>query len=186
MELRRVRFRRRTHDLGVLMSEAMNLASVALKVTNRNGFELKDRYDGVPFKFPANATVSVPLDAAIHFFGFKPGAEPGTFVLQADFNHVCRRYGWGNPMRHKDEEMHDAMTRATTDAKTYFDNLEIKAVRREVVETPIEEDALPEPRVSAAELAAQDDQKADAEIVGGAVRPVSVPLVRRKGARETA
>ena len=40
-----------------------------LKVTNNNFFDLKDRYDGRDYVFPANKTVRCPEEAAKHIFG---------------------------------------------------------------------------------------------------------------------
>ena len=41
-----------------------------LQVTNRNDFDLKDRYNGIDYTFPANTTVALDEEAAKHIFGF--------------------------------------------------------------------------------------------------------------------
>jgi hypothetical protein len=41
-----------------------------LKITNKNEFDLIDRYDGHDYKFPAGKTVRCHENAAAHIFGF--------------------------------------------------------------------------------------------------------------------
>lgn len=41
-----------------------------LRVTNRNNFTLKDRFDGVDYVFKPNDPVVIEEDAARHFFGY--------------------------------------------------------------------------------------------------------------------
>jgi hypothetical protein len=41
-----------------------------LRVTNRNNFTLKDRYDGIDYIFKPNESVVIEEDAARHFFGY--------------------------------------------------------------------------------------------------------------------
>ena len=39
-------------------------------VTNRNAFPHEDRYDGRDYFFPQGEKVQVPVEAAVHMFGF--------------------------------------------------------------------------------------------------------------------
>lgn len=41
-----------------------------LRVTNRNNFTLKDRYDGVDYFFKPNESVVIEEEAARHIFGY--------------------------------------------------------------------------------------------------------------------
>lgn len=56
-------------------------------VTNRNAFIIRDRFDGVPYTFKPNETLSIPPDVAAHFFGWPGDRE--------DMNiHIAKRRGW--------------------------------------------------------------------------------------------
>lgn len=63
-----------------------------IKVTNKNDFDISDGYDGVPFVFPAKGSLVIPADAALHIFGWQPGADPKDV-----FRHVQRRWGYNTP-----------------------------------------------------------------------------------------
>jgi len=41
-----------------------------LRVTNRNSFTLKDRYDGIDYVFKPNESVVIEEEAARHIFGY--------------------------------------------------------------------------------------------------------------------
>lgn len=58
-----------------------------VRVTNGNPFQINDRFDGVPYEFPAGKTVVIPPEAAQHIFGF-PGDEADMHV------YMARRFGW--------------------------------------------------------------------------------------------
>lgn len=61
-----------------------------LRVTNRNDFPIRDRYDGVPYVFAPNESVDLPLDAAGHILGYP--AERDVMNL-----HMAKRWGWNRP-----------------------------------------------------------------------------------------
>ena len=48
-------------------------------VTNKNDFLHQDRYDGEDYFFPPGETVLLPVDAAVHLFGY--GLKDKTEVL---------------------------------------------------------------------------------------------------------
>jgi hypothetical protein len=56
-------------------------------VTNRNGFVIRDRFDGVPFTFKPNEPVTIPPDVASHFFGWPADRE----VMKV---YIAKRRGW--------------------------------------------------------------------------------------------
>jgi hypothetical protein len=60
---------------------------VMIRVTNRNSFMVRDRFDGVPVEFKPGETVSITPDQAFHFFGF-PGTPDEMAV------HMAKRFGW--------------------------------------------------------------------------------------------
>jgi len=62
-------------------------AYVMLKVTNRNHFTLRDRFNGVPVEFRPGVTVNITKDQAAHFFGW-PGTQDEMAV------HMAKRFGW--------------------------------------------------------------------------------------------
>lgn len=68
-----------------------------VRVTNGNSFAIDDRFDGVPYEFPAGQTVIIPPDAAQHIFGF-PGEEADMMV------HMARRFGWNRPEHYHPDE----------------------------------------------------------------------------------
>ena len=53
-------------------------------VTNQNDFRHSDRFDGEDFIFPSREKVLIPVDAAIHMFGYQ----------QADKSETLVRLGW--------------------------------------------------------------------------------------------
>lgn len=60
------------------------MRSTDIFVTNKNDFTHEDAYDGVEYVFPPNERVAVPVDAAVHMFGFN----------QPDKTTVLSRLGW--------------------------------------------------------------------------------------------
>jgi hypothetical protein len=61
-----------------------------VKVTNRNSFAMRDRFDGVPYDFKIGEPLSIPPQAAAHFFGWPGEAD----IMKA---HTCKRFGWNRP-----------------------------------------------------------------------------------------
>ena len=66
-----------------------------LKVTNRNEFDLHDRFNGVDYAFPKGGSTVVDEDVAKHIFGF--GAP--------DKIPYLTRLGWMQQSRQYDEAM---------------------------------------------------------------------------------
>jgi hypothetical protein len=92
-----------------------------VKVTNNNTFVLLDRFDGVPFQFLPGKPLSIPPDAAAHFFGW-PG-EPDLMRL-----YIAKRHGWNTPddiKRADDGRMRWEM---------WVDKIEISAVHFDLVQ----------------------------------------------------
>lgn len=120
----------------------MNASQVHVKVTNGNDFDIEDRFDGVPYPFKAGRTVTVPLEAAIHFFGFKVNPDTEQLSIEPDIEHVTRRWGWNTQDYIKDGLGKKIAAKITVAPVTY-----------EMVERAGEDDAetdLPSPRASAA------------------------------------
>lgn len=75
-----------------------------IKVTNGNTKPIKDKYDGVPFVFPAGGTVQLEYHVAQHFFGLPdPDFETGMIpaldteqVKEAIYHHMIQRYGYNS------------------------------------------------------------------------------------------
>jgi hypothetical protein len=57
-----------------------------LFVTNKNGFNHKDSFNGVEYAFPVDEEVLVPVEAAEHMFGFRRPNKSDNLV----------RLGWAN------------------------------------------------------------------------------------------
>lgn len=53
-----------------------------LVVTNGNDFDLRDRFNGIDYDFPAGASVAIGEDAAAHIFGFGEGDKIPTLIRQ--------------------------------------------------------------------------------------------------------
>jgi hypothetical protein len=62
-------------------------AHIRIKVTNRNDFTIRDRYDGVPYTFKPNDQVTVTQAVANHFFGWPGDLEQRTL-------YMAKRRGW--------------------------------------------------------------------------------------------
>ena len=41
-----------------------------VKIINTNDFTIEDMFDGVPYRFEPNKPLSIPLEAAAHFFAW--------------------------------------------------------------------------------------------------------------------
>jgi len=68
-----------------------------VRVTNRNAFLLSDMHDGVPYEFPPGVTVTIPVEAAAHMFGW-PAEEQEMHL------YMARRYGWNQPHHYKADD----------------------------------------------------------------------------------
>lgn len=71
-----------------------------VRVVNRNTFTIRDRCDGMPWKFPPHEPVVIPGEVAAHIFGF-----PGD--VNDMHSHMCKRFGWNQP-EHIDPKKMDA------------------------------------------------------------------------------
>lgn len=94
------------------------------RVTNKNTFAIKDRYDGKDYVFPPNKPVRVPMDVAAHCFGFHPW--PGMTqdeAFEAMLRYCAIRHGWNNS-KLQDEGTHIK----------YFENLDIVPITMHLVE----------------------------------------------------
>lgn len=95
---------------------------ISLKVVNHNDFAIEDRFDGVPYLFEPERSVSVPSDAALHMLGWYPGVD--MLIVK---NHIQKRWGWNTPDIIK-EKLHDK----------YFNALSFRPVTYKIVEVPEE------------------------------------------------
>lgn len=98
--------------------------TVHLKVTNRNKFPIKDMYDGVPFVFEPSKALKIPLDAAMHIFGWHPDA-----TNEDVRKYTCRRMGWNTA-----EMMKEGLDRQ------YFDKIKFQPITYKLVELSDEDD----------------------------------------------
>src|SRR5215471_15488020 len=71
-----------------------------VRVTNRNDFLIEDMHDGVPYRFPANETVTIYPEVAAHIFGY-PGDD--------EYRHLymSKRWGWNDPKIHHERDRHN-------------------------------------------------------------------------------
>ena|SRR5579862_8037536 len=121
----------------------MNTDSFNVKVTNKNDFDIEDRFDGIPYRMPAKKAVNIPYEAACHIFGvdFLPD-DSAAIDLDAIYRHLQRRWGWNLP-RDKDAP-------ASKDPRAIFDNMEFKVVALSLVEKDVSTGTkpMPDPRES--------------------------------------
>jgi hypothetical protein len=127
-----------------------------VEVVNRNGFTLRDMYDGVPYIFRPNEALSIPPQVANHIFGW-PGEG---YAMRL---HTCRRFGWNTPshMERDANRPHDLRTVADI----YFENIDVKTIEYDLVKR---ESAVPMPEDS--ELAERPEMDARAAVerpIGG-------------------
>ena len=107
-----------------------------VKVTNRNKFDIEERYDGILYTMASNKPVSLPYDAACHIFGVD-FAPSGTGHLDPDlreqaFSHIQRRWGWNRTSNIKE-------------SRANFDRIEFSLTHMVMVEQPAEVEELPAP-----------------------------------------
>lgn len=115
-------------DIAAQLGVAQNLSMV--RVTNRNGFVMSDRFDGVFFAFRPNKPETITHQAAMHFFGW-PG-EPQEMKV-----HTMKRFGWNRP-DYTGMDKNKSIDEMTLDGKTladrYWDNLKFEEVKYAIVE----------------------------------------------------
>jgi hypothetical protein len=94
-----------------------------VKVTNKNDFVMRDRFDGSPYTFVPHRPESIPPQAAAHFFGWPGDPE----VMKA---YTTKRFGWNRP-----EHIGADKTKPTSEqlADTYWANIVIEVVTFSVV-----------------------------------------------------
>jgi len=63
-----------------------------LRVFNLGETMFTDRHDGVPLRIKPGESKHVPLNVALHIFGWRPEATPDEL-----FRHIQRRQGWNTP-----------------------------------------------------------------------------------------
>lgn len=115
-------------DLNELEPQVMSV-----RVTNRNEFTIRDRFDGVLYTFEPHRPVSVPIDAANHIFAWHPPwtddkGERHEVERSTMRTHVQKRFGWNTP------EMQNADR-----SQRFFDNLEITPVIYRMVPVEVDE-----------------------------------------------
>jgi hypothetical protein len=67
---------------------------INVRVTNGNkDMSFHDKCEGIAYDFPAGKTVSIPLSAAKHIFGYDVKGRDESSM----FNHTCMRWGWNTP-----------------------------------------------------------------------------------------
>jgi hypothetical protein len=98
-----------------------------VKVVNRNDFPISDRFDGVPYTFPENVPISLPIDAANHIFGWFPSVD-----LSNVERHVKKRMGWNTP-----EMVADGR------ADSFYKKIEITPILYRMVPVEVDEDGEP-------------------------------------------
>jgi hypothetical protein len=67
-----------------------------VRVTNGTDEVWTDRYDGVPLTLQPGDTQTIPLDMALHFFGYAPGVDQATMLMHVA-NRTAKTDGeWGS------------------------------------------------------------------------------------------
>lgn len=94
-----------------------------VKVINRNEWTISDMFDGVPYDFPSNVAISIPIDAAYHIFGWHP--EVDRKAMRA---YCQKRFGWNTP----------AMQQGSK-GDLFFDRLTIEPIYYRMIEVPAEQ-----------------------------------------------
>lgn len=105
-----------------------------VSVCNRNNFTLEDRHDGVPYKFTPNVALSIPPQAAAHFFAWP--AERDVRVM-----HMSRRYAWNRVTEDMEFLQPDSATPNDRRnlAEKYVDNFHIETQTFDLVPRVIQE-----------------------------------------------
>ena len=95
-----------------------------LRVFNLGDVMFTDRHDGVPLKIKPGESKHVPLNVALHIFGWRPEATPEEL-----FRHIQRRQGWNTP-----KMLEIDPTTGKSHAETNFSKLKIEPVLYKLVE----------------------------------------------------
>jgi hypothetical protein len=106
-----------------------------VEVVNRNGFVLRDMFDGVPYTFRPNEQLSIPPQVAHHIFGWPGDGE--TMRL-----HTCRRFGWNTPEHLERDRNRPHDMRSVADI--YFENIDVKTVEYDMVKREPKNVLMPE------------------------------------------
>lgn len=99
-----------------------------VRVTNRNAFTMRDRFDGNVYMFRPNKPEIIPPLAAMHIFGW-PGDEES---MRA---HTTRRFGWNTPtyVGMDKNRVLDIFEHGETLGDMYWKNLVIQQINYTVV-----------------------------------------------------
>lgn len=110
-----------------------------IKVTNKNNFDIRDYFDGIPYTFAEDTPINVPLDAMEHIFGVHFPADEAILKShewrQEAFLAVSRRWGWNS---------HD-QDKLAANRKT-FNNIIFTPIIMQQVELVAKANDMPEPR----------------------------------------
>jgi hypothetical protein len=123
-----------------------------VKVRNDNGETFTDEFSGKTYVFAAGKTISLPLEAAKHIFGYNvKGADDRTM-----FDHVCKRWGWNTPAN---------VTKGFQEIKEIWSKFTFTPVVLKMVEVPaIDTAALADNRDEAARPEDQDYEIPDLKL----------------------
>lgn len=107
---------------------------MAVKVVNKNDFQIQDMFDGVPYRFLPHQPINVPVDAAYHIFGWHPSYTDAeghrrNVDPEAMKRHVLKRFGWNTP---------DMMEHGRSDL--FYSHLEICPIRYRMVPVEVDEE----------------------------------------------
>lgn len=99
-----------------------------VRVTNRNAFTMRDRFDGNLYTFRPNKPEIIPPLAATHMFGW-PGEDA---VMKL---HTTRRFGWNTPkyVGMDKNRVPDIFDNDETLGDVYWRNLRIEEIGYKVV-----------------------------------------------------
>lgn len=127
-----------------------------VRVTNRNAFTMRDRFDGNLYTFRPNKPQVIPPMAAMHFFAWPGDPE----LMKA---HTTKRFGWNSPAYVGIDKKHivDMFEDGEKLGDVYWRNLIIEEVRYNVVP---EDMSLPEKEVEPAQALAPASAMPDDEL----------------------
>lgn len=100
-----------------------------VKVINRNEWTIEDMFDGVPYAFPSNLAISIPIDAAFHIFGWHPDVD-----RKAMRAYCQKRFGWNTPAMQQGGK-----------GDLFFDRLSIEPIYYRMIEVASDQEAAVEP-----------------------------------------
>lgn len=115
-----------------------------IRITNRNDFAIEDMFDGVPYKFLPNTPLSIPPEAAAHFFAW-PSDDAQLVRLW-----IAKRLGW-NTMRDIERQADGRMR-----WEHWVDKIEVQPVHYDLVardpDAPIPADPGPDDTMTDSDL----------------------------------